>query len=259
MICRKLFYSLALLLMCICNCSYAQQVSIQQEEHRLITLYSAAMARLGNNDSSTYYTDKFGRELKRYITATPASLHYPFKRLADSNYCNIITSSDGNLRIYSWDTWTGGSMHFYNQIIQYRNKGVVFTKIPNYAEGDAGVFCSAIFTVTIKGVVYYLPISNGTYSNKDASQSVSVLTIRDRELTDTARLFKTKKQLLNAIDVNFDFLSVVDRPERPLALITYNEKEKVIRIPLVKDNGRVTRQRLLYKLQGNYFTFTGIE
>jgi len=64
---------------------------------------------------------------------------------------------------------------------------------------------------------------------------------------------------LNTIDVNFDFFSVVDRPERPLALITYDEKEKAIRIPLVDQKERVTGKRLVYKLKGDYFVFTGIE
>jgi hypothetical protein len=111
----------------------------------------------------------------------------------------------------------------------------------------------------IKGIAYYLPISNGIGSTKDASQSISALTIYNRELVDTVRLFKTKKELLNTIDVFFDFFSVVDRPERPVALVTYNDKQKVIRIPLVKVNGQVTSQNLLYKLEGNYFTFIGIQ
>jgi hypothetical protein len=130
-------------------------------------------------------------------------------------------------------------MHFYDQITQYRDNGLVFTKISQYEEGDPGAFCSAIYTVIIKGASFYLPISNGTYSTKDASQSISVLTIHNHQLIDTVRLFKTRKGLLNTINVNFDFFSVVDRPERPLPLITYDDNQKVIRIPLVKDDGQL--------------------
>ena len=246
--------------MCICNNSFSQLVSIQSEEDKLVKLYAAAISKIRNYDSVTYYTDKFGNELKKYITTTPAALDYPFKKLTDSNYCFVSTSADGNLRIYSWDTWEGGTMHFFNQIVQYKSGRRVFTKVPKYEEGDPGTFCSAIYAIKIKGVAYYLPISNGIASTKDASQSISVLTINNHELLDTARLFKTKKGLLlNAINMYFDFFSVVDRPKRPLSLITYDDKEKIIRIPLVNNNGQVTKQRLLYKLQQGYFTFTGIE
>lgn len=259
MIRRKLCYWVTFFLVGICNNAYSQLVSIQREEDKLVKLYASAVDKFGNYDSTTYYTDKFGEELKKYITTTPFTLNYPFKKLRDSNYCFITTSLDGNLRIYSWDTWQGGTMHFFNQIIQFRSGGHIYTKIPKYEEGDPGAFCSVIYTVMIKGIAYYLPISNGIGSTKDASQSISVLTIHNRELLDTVRLFKTKKELLNTIDVFFDFFSVVDRPERPLALVTYDDKQKVIRVPLVKDNGQVTSQNLLYKLEGNYFTFIGIE
>lgn len=50
-------------------------------------------------------------------------------------------------------------MHFYDQITQYRDNGLVFTKISQYEEGDPGAFCSAIYTVIIKGASFYLPIS----------------------------------------------------------------------------------------------------
>lgn len=259
MIGKTRFYFITVLLACMCNGSYSHSANLPHEEAKLVQLYAALINKLGNPDSTTYYSDKFGKELKKYISTTPATLEYRFKRLTDSNYCFVTTSLDGNLRIYSWDTWTGGTMHFFNQIIQYRDGGRVLTKIPQYEKGDPGVYCSAIFTVMIKGAAYYLPISNGISSTKDASQSISVLTIHNHQLVDTVRLFKTKKRLLNAIDVYFDFFSVVDRPERPLTLITYDEKQKVIRIPLVNDNGQVTRQGLLYKLQDDYFTFTGIE
>src|ERR1700748_451334 len=159
MISRKLFYFIFVLGTCLGTGSHAQSINITHEEDSLAKFY-AAVRHNRNYDSITYYSDKFGDELKRYIAATPATLKYPFRKLIDSNYCFIITSPDGNLRIYSWDTNRGGSWHDYNQIIQYRNGGSVFTQVLQYEEGVYGLFCSAIYTVIIKGVTYYLPISN---------------------------------------------------------------------------------------------------
>jgi len=256
---RNQLFFIPILLACFHKAS-SQSAELPHEEAKLVCLYAMLVNNIEVNlDSTHYYSGKFGKELKKYITKTPTSLEYPFQRLKDSNYCDIATSTDGKLRIYSWDTWTGGSMHFFNQIIQYKDSGQIFTKIPRYGEGDPGTFCSAIYTVAIKGKTYYLAIQNRVYSNKDASQSVSVLTINNRQLLDTVRLFKTKKKMLNKIDVEFDFLSVVDRPERPLALITYDDRQKIVRIPIVNDKGQVTRRNMRYQLKDGYFTFADIE
>lgn len=107
--------------------------------------------------------------------------------------------------------------------------------------------------------MYYLAISNGIYSSKDASQSISVFTIDNNKLVDTVKLFRTKTKLLNSIDVNFDFFNMVDRPERPLELITYDDKHKIIYIPVVNNKGQVTKKKTLYQLKGSYFEFIGIE
>src|SRR4030095_503947 len=72
------------------------------------------------------------------------------------------------------------------------------------------------------------------------------------------KLFKTKRKKLNSINVEFDFFSVVDRPERPLELITYDDKQKIIYIPVVGDEGQVTKKNILYQLKDRYFEFIGI-
>lgn len=135
----------------------------------------------------------------------------------------------------------------------------MFTKNPNYGLGDAGSFCSKIYTAAIKSKMYYLAISNGIYSSKDAPQSILVFTINNNKLVDTVKLFRTKTKLLNSIDVNFDFFNVVDRPERLLELITYDDKHKIIYISVVNNKGQVTAKKILYQLKGSYFEFIGIE
>ena len=73
------------------------------------------------------------------------------------------------------------------------------------------------------------------------------------------RIFKTKTKKLNNISVEFDFFSVADRPERPLELISYDEKKKIIYIPVVNNNGKVSNKNILYQLKGGYFEFIGFE
>ncbi|GAB4044937.1 hypothetical protein [Spirosoma litoris] len=238
--------------------SFAQTKTLAAKENELVALY----AKLKENpDQIDKNTTRFASELARVLKANPATLTYPFKKLTDKIFCFTKTSADGKFRVYSWDTETGGTMHFFNQIYQWSDNSRVFTRVLKYheEEGESGNFCSRIYTVTVKNKNYYLAISNGIYSTKDASQSVSVFTIDNGKLNDAVELFKTKTSTLNRIDVEFDFFSVVDRPERPLELITYDDKRKIVYIPVVDEQGKVSKRNILYQLKGSYFEFIGIE
>lgn len=256
---RRLNYIFFVVTIFICNKAFSQTKDIASQENRFVNLYSKLFSFVQSDyDSILLYSEKFGKEFTSFISANPTTLNYSFRKLIDSNNCHIKTASDGNFRIYSWDTWTGGTMRIFNEIYQWRDKGKVFTKVPTYTDGDPGSFCSKIFTVIIKNKPYYLAVTNGIYSSKDAIQSISVYAI-DNKLVDTVKMFKTKKALLNRIDVEFDFFSVVDRPERPLELIAYDKKQKIIYIPVIGDKGKVTNKNILYQLKSRYFEFIGIE
>ena len=225
-------------------------------ENRLAYLYSKINHFIpGDADSLRSYSDTFETEFTHYIQSTPQSLHYPFKTLLDSGFQFIQTSSDRNFRTYSWDLWVGGSMHFFKVIYQWQYNGKVFSKIPDWPEGDAGCFYSKIYTVDIGGTSYYLAISNSIFSSKDSRQSIAAFKIENGLINDSCLLFRTKTRSLNSIDVDFDFFSVVDHPERPLELIKYDPRKKLIYIPLVGDKGKVTKKYLLYQLKGSQFEF----
>lgn len=256
---RRLIVLVLFLAMLSCNKGNAQSKDLIAQENKFAQLYSKLFESLhGDWDTTMAYSEKFSNQFTSFIRATPATLDYPFKKLIDSNYLQIRTSSDGHLRIYSWDNWTGGTMHEFSTIYQWRDNGKVFTKVLNVDKDDPGSFVSQIFTVAIGDKPYYLAVTNATYSTKDARQSIAAYTITNGKLVDTVKLFKTKKRL-NRIDVDFDFFSVVDRPERPLELITYDDKQKIIYIPVVGDKEQVTKKNILYQLKGSYFEFIGIE
>ena len=97
------------------------------------------------------------------------------------------------------------------------------------------------------------------FSNKDMMEEIAAFNIKENKLIDTVAIFKTKTKKLNRISLAFDFFSVVDKPKRALNLITYDEKKKIIYIPVVDDNGKVSNRNILYQLKGSYFEFIGIE
>jgi hypothetical protein len=255
---RKLFVYLFVLAIFPSGQALAQKGDIASQENRFVELYSKIISSIQeDNDSVSFYSDEFTKEFTKFIKNNPATLSYPFKRL--DSLCYVITSDDGNFRVYSWDELTGGTMHFYDKIYQWKAGGKVFTKVPGGDEFDAGRFCSEIFTVVLNNKTHYLTVDNGIFSTRESAQSVSAYTIEGNKLADTARVFKAKTKKLNNIDVQFDFFSVVDRPERPLELITYDDKRKIMYIPVVDGAGQVTKKNILYELKGRYLEFIGIE
>ena len=257
---RKIISFLFVLTFLNCDKAFTQIKVIASEENKLTKLYSKLTSFIqANYDSISLYSDKFEKEFTKFIKNNPATLNYPFKKLIDSNFCDIRTSGDGNFRIYSWDTWTGGTMHFFKVIYQWKGNGKVFTRVPKYEEGDAESFCSKIFTVNIYDKPYYLAVTNAIFSTKDLMQSISAYCIEGNNLNDTVKLFKTKTKKVNSINVAFDFFSVIDRPERPFELITYAPSQKIIYIPVVDDKEQVTNKNILYQLKDRYFEFIGIE
>ncbi|MBS1577709.1 MAG: hypothetical protein JST09_20590 [Bacteroidetes bacterium] len=246
------------IILSISSSCFSQEKDLNTEEKRLLKIYShlVSMPYGSGSDSLNNSSDEFSKEIRKFIEHNPSTLIYDFPLL--SGALTVTTSKDGRLRIYSWDTWTGGTMHFFNQIYQYKDNDKVFTNTPVPEEDDPGRFCSEIYSISINNRKFYMVVSNGIYSTKDASQTISVYTITENKLTDTTRLFKTKAKFLNAISIEYDFFSVVDKPERPVELITYDDQFKTIYIPVVNDKQQVTDNNLIYQLKGNYFEFTGI-
>ena len=62
----------------------------------------------------------------KYLVDNPHSLDYSFNKLQEETEISIETSEDGNFRVYSWDSYCGGSMPMYTNIFQYRSDGKVY-------------------------------------------------------------------------------------------------------------------------------------
>lgn len=198
----------------------------------------------------------FADKLLKY-TQNASTLDYKFGELKKLMY--ISTSEDGKLRIYSWDTEDGGTMHNFDRVYQYRGAdGKVYSKTDELSEGDAGSFVYDIFTLDASGGKVYLVCSDAILSTSDVGQSVNLFKIENASLNDEIKLIKTKTGLQNSLGFEYDFFSVSDRPERPIKLISYDKAAKSIKIPVVlKDEkfqyGKVTNKFIVYQFDGKYF------
>jgi hypothetical protein len=195
------------------------------------------------------FTDK----MIAYVKTNPESLGCKFKMLSDSNDCHIVTTEDGLFRIYSWDTWQGGSMHEFKNIFQFKYGKNVYVDSRDEVEMDFGSYFTQVNTLAVNNVNYFIAVGGGSESTKDYYEFIKVYSASADGLNDSVPLIKTASGLKNEISFEYDFFSVVDRPERPVQLITYDADKKIIYIPVVLENGKVTNRFIVYQFTGQYF------
>src|SRR4030095_1629739 len=162
------------------------ELDLLQASNKLFSFYQPY-----ESDSLDKYSEQLRAKTIEALGKNPGTLKYSFQMLIDSNAFEIVTSEDSLFRIYSWDTWTGGTMHFYNIIYQFSHKGKVYTEPLVLDEGDGGAFYSEIFTLKTSAKTYYLAVSNAAFSSKDAVQSIEVFSIENGELKKNVKLIKT--------------------------------------------------------------------
>jgi hypothetical protein len=216
--------------------------------------YKGNDQKVNSSDSLEIVNRLFKVSLLAYTSRSASTISSTFNDLLKEGL-TIATSPDGKFRIYSWDTWTGGSMHFFENVYQFKSGDHVFSKaiLDKSNEADPGYWFSEIFSLKNIDTTYYLAIRHGIYSGSDSYQGIKVFSIDSDSLLSDVKFIKTKTGIKNTLGFNFDFFSVVDRPERPVKLINYDTVSKTISIPAVQEKGKVTSKTITYQFTGKYF------
>lgn len=237
----------------------ADTIDLLTEENKLLKIHHDVSAAMGNmrNDSLLAISSKqFTDSLAYLIKNNNNTFNYPFEKLQKENALKMATSADKKLRVYSWDNNSGGTMRFFNQMYQFNANGNI-TVNESLASNDAQAYFSKIYTVQNKNnESIYLVISNSILSSKYSVQYINAYKIGSENL-QSAAVFKTKTNTLDKISVEYDFFSVVDRPERPVELITF--ENNTLKIALVDDKQNVTSKNLIYEWNGDVFVYKGVK
>ena len=240
----------------------AQKNNLSEVERDLINAYNRIEDHRINSSVDYDTLDKslklFRQKMLHYASTLPATLSYSFDSLQAVGI-SITSSDDSLLRIYSWDNMTGGTMRFYESVVQYRTKTGIHAIL--FADTTEDMMYWPMYTsinTLKKGYkTYYLIGDRGRYSTSDMSESFGIWTFDNDVLNDTVRFFKDGDSLSNSVGVEYDFFSIMDSPERKLELLEYDSKSKMIYVAVTKEFGKVTNDYQAYKYNGQYFENVG--
>jgi hypothetical protein len=211
--------------------------------------------RSGNIDAADSLgdaNDRFGKTLANYTQKYPFTLTTAFPSLKKAQL-NMFTSADGLFKIYAWETWEGGTMRDFANVLQYKVGGKTNSVLLRSNEDLYVPFYTNLCTFKIGGKTYYLGVYGTIYSTKDAGTGIKVFAIENGKLNDDVKLIKTKSGLRSKIYYDYDFFSVVDIDFAKRPTITFDAATQTILVPLVDGKGDVTKKFITYKFTGQYF------
>lgn len=257
----KVFFFLAGLQLCII--SFAQKdpklIEAELKKHFQKIYFWTQHPKI---DDSTDTYDSLQRAnnfiletIVKHGRSNEAFLIFPFDSITDD--LTITTSEDQSLRIYSWDTYTGGTMHIFYAVAQFfgGDKKVYTKMLSDTTDADAGLWYSDTYTFNNKGKKYYFCIGNAIYSTHDLAQQIEVYTTNNNTLV-RAPIIKTKTGLTSSIHVDYDLFNLGGDKEQS---ITFDKETKEIKIPVVDEKGKMLKKNIIYRFTGSYFEKKTIE
>jgi hypothetical protein len=192
----------------------------------------------------------FGKKLKFYCNNFPIASEPPFN---DSDL-KTIYSKDNLFRIFSWDTETGGTMLFFDNVMQYKSSSrfnSIFNADTSQEYRSYNYYYSDLYTFSANGSTYYLTFFYGKFSSRIIRMGVQIFSIEDGKLNENTKIIKTASGLHSKLVYDFDPFSDFDSSLD--AGIHYNETSKTISIPIIVADGKVTKGHITYKFTGKYF------
>ncbi len=257
---KRIVLLLSLAIMLPCTGAQAapasgKQQSISELDNMLAKLLSKLSEQAGAGDS-----DKVASTNQLFITAIKAAMSDPkllSASLPKSKEAGLtkLSSADGKVCFYSWDTQTGGTMHFYRDFVQFKtSKAAAYRDLnpPAKEEGDlaTGYFYHDLHSVvTSSSKPVYMPTYRSIFSNQDHSDGITAYSIEGDKLIEVP-FFKTKTKTLKSISV-----PAIEVEWNDNGLINFKDQNKTLLIPITVKDGGATGRFLTYRFNGQYFVF----
>lgn len=202
-------------------------------------------------------TENANQKLVKYLKSVlsdPKLIAASLPKAKEAQLTKLV-SDDGKVCFYSWDSETGGSMHFFHDFVQWMTPdGAHWRDLnpPGKGDGDlaTGYFYHDLHSVvTGNGKTVYMPTYRAIYSHPNHNDGITAYTIEGNKLVETP-FFKTKTKLLKSIDV-----PAVETEWNENGLIKFKNQNKTLLIPVTVKEGGATGRFLTYRFDGKNFVF----
>lgn len=213
---------------------------------------------VSSGDSLAFYNNALKAYLVNEAGAEPLLLKANMKSLEGSDI-SIVTSDDKKLRIYSWNTHTGGTMNFFENVIIYSaggsTKAVEASAFYKQQEGNAEGEAREIYKVPSESDKIYLAIYSAKLATNYVAKYITAYSIVNGELKE-ADVFSSNKEITSSMMYDYDYLSNYDFEKmKEVNTIKLAKGNKKLYIPLVQD-GQMTGMWQLYIWDGSKFVYS---
>jgi len=208
--------------------------------------------KLDISDSLKKANDVFSKKLIDYTEKYPYTIAQAFNSLKKENL-DIVGSADGLLRIYSWDTWLGGTMVVFENVFQYKvgdKTQSIFHPI-EWGRNVGTYQFYKISTFSVKDKTYYLVLYYGIYGGSNYGQGIQVFAIENGKLNENVKLFKTPTGFNSKLYYSYHLFTEADRKVK--LSISFDPASQTIKIPLIANEGKITHKFITYKFTGLFF------
>src|SRR5690606_19765912 len=236
---KVIIYALTILFI-FCFAGTAAGQTLEAVEAELLTI-------LGRISDSGSYSGNYDETKNDLANAEISSLlvrigkrqdilKYGFTGLKEEMW--VATSPDGKFRIYSWDRSIGGTMHFFDCVLQYQAaNGRVFAQTcSSKDEGDIGGFYSRIFEVRSPTGTVYLANATSIAEGTTHGQSIEAFRIVGVNLDTEPKVIRTKSGMTNLISFAYSPFTIENGSERNL--VSFDPDKRSFRFPVVTDDGK---------------------
>ena len=244
--------------------NYGQNIKICNKQ---LNLAFDKIQFYANNRDKTEFADNyiennnknFGKLLLKYTESQPKTLYFEFNDLEEKQL-QISTSKDGLFRIYSWNTELGGTMKIFKNVFQYKGLKKVYSQnliSDSDEDGNSDYRYEIIDQVTTGKKAYYVVQCVFIGSTALFYHKIKIFSISNNVLNENSKLIKTKTGLKNEVGYEIDLSSSVNARSEPIDMefyqIQYDLKKKIITLPLIYKDGKLTKSKIKYQFKGQYF------
>lgn len=228
----------------------------EQVDNQLSQHYSR-MQSSGSYTTKAYIEGMLEQETEAFKKALAflkdsASWQCNFEK-AQNEGVAIHTSADKQLRAFSWDWQTGGTMHEFAYLLQYRlpNGKTETLLVDNY---DRVI---AVQQATLNQKTYYWVMSHFTGDGRNHGLGANLYQITEKGVVP-AKMIKTST-LTNAISFAYDPIEASENRKVNRVAFIYDDNAKTLRFPVIgKENaqygsGAPTGKWIEYRFNGQYF------